>query len=203
MNKNIGILGGAFNPIHIGHIEIANAVLKNINIDEIWFLVSFNPPHKQLIDIDEFNHRLNMVKIATDNEKRYVVKDLEYKLYNNKIFSVNSTYNVMFYLTKEYPNNNFYIIIGYDELLDIEKWMNYKELLSTYKFIIIKRMDYEVNDEIFDNLTKKYDFKYQLINENIINCSSNNIRNAIKCNNTSKYLDTKVLDYIKTNNLYK
>ena len=202
MTKKIGILGGAFNPIHIGHIEIAKAVLEHLNFDEIWFLVSYNPPHKELIDANDFNHRCNMVKLAIENDDKFILKDLEYKLYNDKIFDINSSYNVMSYITKEYPYYDFSLIIGYDELLDIESWKNYKELLNNYKFIIVKRQNYILNKSFIDKLINDYNLKYDLLDINITDCSSTDIRNNINDDKYTKYLSDNVWKYIKDNRLY-
>ena len=200
--KKIGILGGAFNPIHIGHIEIANAVINNTDCDEIWFLVSFNPPHKNLKDVGEYKHRYNMVKLATDINKHFIVSDIEYQLYKDNIYDVNSSYNVMSYITNKYPDNVFNIIIGYDELLDIESWKNYQKLLNEYSFIIIKRTHYNVDQSFINELKEKFDFKYTLLDVKTSPCSSTDIRNELKETNKSIYLDNKVLDYIINNNLY-
>ena len=202
MTKKIGILGGAFNPIHIGHIEIANAVINDTDCDEIWFLVSFNPPHKNLKDVGEYKHRYNMVKLATDSSKHFIVSDIEYQLYKENIYDVNSSYNVMSYITNKYPDNVFNIIIGYDELLDIENWQNYQKLLNEYSFIIIKRTNYNVDQSFINELKEQFDFKYKLLDVKTSPCSSTDIRNELKETNKSIYLDNKVLDYIINNNLY-
>ena len=182
---------------------MANAVIKHTDCDEIWFLVSFNPPHKCLIDVGEFNHRYNMVKLAINNNTHFRATDIEYNLYKDNIYDVNSTYNVMSYITNKYPDNVFDIIIGYDELLDIETWINYKQLLDKYNFLIIKRKNYIVNQSYIDKLKEECNFKYKLLEVDICSCSSTNIRDEIKETNNSKYLDKKVLDYIITNKLYK
>lgn len=202
MTKKIGILGGAFNPIHIAHIEIAEAVLNNLNYDEIWFLVSFNPPHKELINEKDFIDRCNMVKLAISYNNKFVLKDLEQKLYNDKVFDTNSSYNVMTYLTNEYKDCQFSLILGYDELLNIKTFKNYQELLNKFRFIFIKRINYNVDTNYLEELKKDYNIKYDLIDTNITNCSATEIRKEIKDNKYSKYLNKEVLDYIIKNNLY-
>ena len=179
MNKKIAILGGAFNPIHIGHIEIANSLLNKYNFDEIWFLVSFNPPHKKLIDENNFVHRCNMVEIAIKNNNKFKLIKIEYDLYKNKIYNINSTYNVMNYIKNNYKND-FYIIIGYDELINIKSWVDYDKLLNENKFIIIKRINYNIDKNFIDSLKNDYNFKYDIIDVDITDCSSSNIRNEIK-----------------------
>ena len=202
MTKKIGILGGAFNPIHIAHIEIAEAVLNNLNYDEIWFLVSFNPPHKELINEKDFIDRCNMVKLAISYNNKFVLKDLEQKLYNDKVFDTNSSYNVMTYLTNKYKDCQFSLILGYDELLNIKTFKNYQELLNKFRFVFIKRINYNVDDNYLDELKKDYNIKYDLIDTNITDCSATEIRKEIKDNKYSKYLNKEVLDYIIKNNLY-
>ena len=179
MNKKIAIFGGAFNPIHIGHIEIGNLLLEKCNFDEIWFLVSFNPPHKNLIDKNNFVHRCNMVEIAIKNNNKFKLIKIEYDLYKNKIYDINSTYNVMNYIKNNF-NNDFYIIIGYDELINIKSWVDYDKLLNENKFIIIKRINYNIDKDFIDSLKNDYNFKYDIIDVDITDCSSSNIRNEIK-----------------------
>ena len=202
MTKKIGILGGAFNPIHIAHIEIAEAVLNNLNYDEIWFLVSFNPPHKELINEKDFIDRCNMVKLAISYNNKFVLKDLEQKLYNDKVFDTNSSYNVMTYLTNKYKDCQFSLILGYDELLNIKTFKNYQELLNKFRFVFIKRINYNVDTNFLEELKKDYNIKYDLIDTNITDCSATEIRKEIKDNKYSKYLNKEVLDYIIKNNLY-
>lgn len=202
MTKKIGILGGAFNPIHMAHIEIAEAVLNNLNYDEIWFLVSFNPPHKELINEKDFIDRCNMVKLAISYNNKFVLKDLEQKLYNDKVFDTNSSYNVMTYLTNEYKDCQFSLILGYDELLNIKTFKNYQELLNNFGFVFIKRINYNVDTKYLEELKKDYNIKYDLIDTNITDCSATEIRKEIKNNKYSKYLNKEVLDYIIKYNLY-
>ena len=181
----IGVYVGSFNPVHIGHIKIVNYLLDNY-LDKVIIIPTGNYWDKtNLIDI---KHRIEMLKLFENDN---IIIDTE----NNNI---EYTYQVLANLKKKYKD--LYLIIGADNIINFNKWKNYKELL-TYNLIIINRSD--INIEHYLNILGKKS-KY-IVTENLpnIDISSTFIRENI--NNPSLLkdkVDDKVLKYIEKNNLY-
>ena len=179
----LGIYIGSFNPVHIGHINVVNFLIKNNYIDKVLIVPTLNYWNKNnLIDI---KHRINMLKFYEDENIKIDDK-------NNKYIY---TYELMKNLENYYLKYNLYLIIGADNIINFDKWKNYKELLK-YKIIVVNRNGIDIEKYI-----KKYEESNFIIvkNYNFINISSSEIRNDLD----SKYLDKKVLNYIKKNNLYR
>ena len=173
---------GIFNPPHKGHISVANYLINNNIVDKIIFVPTGNYWDKQ--NVIDTRHRVNMLKFY---EKENIIiddinTDYEY------------TYGLMRKLSKDYPNDTLYIIIGADNIVNFDKWKNYQELLK-YPIIIMNRDGIDIN-----KYTKKYHGNF-IILENFprIDISSTISRNNIN----KKYLDKKVIDYIKENHLYE
>ena len=197
IKKNIGIFGGAFNPIHIGHINIALSALNKENIDEIWFLPSFRPPHKDFNKIVDFKYRFEMVDLAIKNIVNFKNLDLEKKLYDENKIDITNTYAVLKNIKNIYKNYNFYLIIGLDSLYQIDTWVNFEDLIKENKFIVADRKLIKKND------ISKYNIDYKILNNETINISSTEIRENIHNKNfLSKYLNKDVIKYIKDNKLY-
>ena len=128
---DICIFGGAFDPVHKGHIAIAQSAVKRFNFDKLLFMVSKEPPHKSN-HTASFTHRLNMVKLALNGlGSKFDVTDIEAKLND-----LSYTYNSLSALKEIYPNDNIYFLVGSDIFASIEKWYNYKKLFDLAYFII-------------------------------------------------------------------
>ena len=184
----IGLYVGSFNPVHNGHIKIVDSIIKNKYVDKLFIIPTKNYWHKNsLLSIE---HRVNMLKFfETDNiiiHSEY--SDLEY------------TYQIIEELKKKYENDSFCLIIGADNIINFDKWKNYKELLKL-NFIIINRNSIDV---------KYYLNKYKKLNNFIIvdikdiNISSTKVRENINNKKVlKKYLNHNVIDYIYRNKLYE
>lgn len=185
----LGVFIGSFNPVHKGHIKIANHLLKKDYIDKLLIIPTQNYWNKNnLINIQD---RINMLKIF-ENKKIII---------NTKDNNIKYTYNLLKKLEKEYQKDELYLIIGADNILRFKEWKNYKKILK-YNLIIVNRNKININIYL-DKLGKKD--KYIIVNENI-DISSSLIRKLIKENNLEKLqkiIDKKVLGYIKNKNLYK
>ena len=184
----IGVFVGSFNPVHIGHIKIANYV-ANKYVDKVIIVPTGNYWNKQnLIDI---NYRINMLKLYQDEK---IIIDEE----NN---NVQYTYKVLENINKKYVGAELYLIIGADNIVNFNKWKRYKQLLK-YNMIIVNRDN--VNIKYYLNKLNKKD-KY-IITQNLpeINISSTDIRENLNINteNIISKIDYNVLKYIKNNNLY-
>ena len=178
----LGVYVGSFNPVHIGHIDVVNYLIKEKYVDKVLIVPTLNYWNKfNLIDI---KHRINMLKYF-ENE------DIKIDTKNNKYIY---TYELLNKLSKEY-DDELYLIMGADNIIEFDKWKNYKKLLK-YKIIIVNRNNIDINKYI-----KKYDTNnFIVINDyKYIDISSTELRENLN----SKYIDKKVLDYIKKNNLFR
>lgn len=186
----IGVYVGSFNPPHLGHIKIVNYLLKK-HLNKVIIIPTGNYWNK--FDLIELKHRINMLKLF-ENDKIII---------DNQNNSVKYTYELLRILKKEYKNDILYLIIGADNIINFDKWKNYKELL-TYHLIILNRDNININSYL-NKLGKKdkYIITHDLPN---IDISSTTIRKLLKEGNTGTLrgiINDKVLDYIKENNLYK
>lgn len=184
----IGIFVGSFNPVHKGHIKISNYIVSNY-VDKILIVPTGNYWNKtNLIDIKD---RINMLKFY---EKDNII-------INDTLNDLEYTYQVIDRLKSIYKDDKLYLIMGADNIVNFDKWKNYKELLEI-GFIIFKRDGIDINYYL-DKLNKKNDV---IIIDNVekINISSTEIRKKIKENkDLNDLLDKKIIDYIKNNKLYK
>ncbi len=177
----LGIYMGSFNPPHKGHIRIINYLLKNKYVDKILIVPTLSYWDKiNLVDIKD---RINMLKFY---ENKNIIIDTKH---NHLIY----TYELVQELEKEYPNDELSIIMGADNIINIMKWKNYQELIK-YNIIVMNRDNIDISEYV-----NKLNGNFTIINDyKPINISSTEIRKNL----SSKYLDKKVIDYIKENNLY-
>jgi len=129
---------GSFNPIHIGHLIIAEYLIENSDIKEIWFVVSPSNPLKKKETLLDEHHRLYMVKLAIENDYRVRACDVEFKLPFPSYTS-----NTLVYLNELYPKKEFALIMGEDNLENIEKWKNYEFILANYNIYLYPRMGHD------------------------------------------------------------
>lgn len=176
----LGIYMGSFNPPHKGHIKVINHLLDNNYVDRILVVPTLNYWDKN--DLVDISHRINMLKFYETNKIMIDTK------HNNLIY----TTDLVKEIEKEYPNYRLSIIMGADNIINLDKWKNYQELLK-YNIIIMNRNDIKI-DKYISNLVGDF----TIINDFKSDVSSTNIRKNI----SSKYLDKEVLNYIKENNLY-
>lgn len=182
----IAVYVGSFNPVHKGHIKVVKKILKEY-VDKVIIVPTMSYWNKNnLISISD---RINMLKL-------YETKDIVIDTKNN---NYEFTYQVLRNIQKEYKNDKIYLVIGDDLLRNFDKWKNISEILK-YNIIVIKR------NNIDESIYKKYE-KYNFIVTNKISSkeiSSTIVRNMIANGNKDvlKYIDLKVYDYIKRNNLY-
>lgn len=198
---NICIFGGAFDPVHNGHIKIALSALKQFNIDKLIFMVSKEPPHKSSHKAS-FIHRYNMVKLVTDEYEFFDVTDIE-----NRSETLSYTYNSLQEIRKIYYNDNIYFLVGSDIFATIKSWHKYNELFDFTTFIVGYRPGISFQNMMKQlplDIVKKIDEhnKIELFELNdAVNISSSFIRDNIDISH--KYLPEKVYEYIKKNKLYK
>ena len=194
----IGLFGGTFDPIHIGHMILMENVINNLNLDKIYVLPNSNPPHKLENKKTALNLRLKMVNETIKDNSKLEINDYDYR--DNEIHYTFETIN---YFKKSYPNDEFFFIMGEDSFLDIEKWKNYKEILKE-NLIIFKRYsnkNFSLISKI--NQVRKYNKNIYLIDNIALDISSTLIRNLVKENKSIRYLvDDEVINIIKEEKLY-
>ncbi len=194
----IGLFGGTFDPIHIGHLIVMENVINTMNLDKIYILPNSNPPHKVQNKKTDINIRIKMVKEAISDNHKIEINDYDYR--NN---SIHYTYQTIDYFKKTYPDDKFYFIIGEDSFLDIKKWKNYEQILKE-NLIVFKRYS-EKNSSLLSeiNKIKKYNKNIYLIDNIALDISSTLIRSLVKDKKSIKYLvNDKVIEIIKKENLY-
>ena len=202
MTKKIGILGGSFNPIHIGHILMSRYTYEQLDLGKVYLMPNEKPPHKEDELMLDAVHRLNMCKIVDENND--FLETIAVEIGNNK---TNYTVETMKHLlSKKFRNSEIYFIVGADSLLQIETWREYKKLFELINFVCIMRPTYDLEkvENKISQLEEKYDIKINRIEMPLIGISSTNIRNRILENKSVKYmLDSDVIDYIDSNNLFR
>jgi nicotinate-nucleotide adenylyltransferase len=190
---------GTFNPIHTAHLAVAEGVKEQLNIDKVFFIPAYNPPHRQNDLVDPID-RLNMAKLAVCGNKSFEVSDIEYKREGKSY-----TYITIKELMKIIPNLSEKIdfIIGTDAFSHIDSWYEVKKLSKLVRFVIIPREENFDTEHLFERIELK-DFDYAVVNLPFIDISSSYIRKLIKEGKSIKYLvSDEVADYIKNNGLYK
>ncbi len=186
----IGIFGGSFDPIHLGHVIAARQVLEKKICDKIWFMPCFQNPLKP--ELTQAVHRKKMIELAIQDNEKFELNETELKKEK-----VTFTIDTLKELKKEFPEHEFYFIIAGKALKEIKKWKNWKELLTEIKLVIILTSSKELPKEI-----KKFN-PIQLEKTVSGNISSTLIKKRIEQGKDALvFLPEKVLEYIKENKLY-
>lgn len=191
----IGLYFGTFNPIHIGHLIIANHLAENTDLDEIWFVVTPHSPFKEKKTLLDNHHRLAMVQLAIEQFPKLKASDIEFKLPQPSY-----TFKTLAYISEKYPQHTFSLIMGADNLNGLHKWKNYETILENHEIYVYPRVTKK--DDI---LEKVYSHKHiNLVDAPIIELSATAIRTAIKNKqNVLPLLPNKVWLYIDEMNFYK
>ncbi|MBK7131198.1 MAG: nicotinate-nucleotide adenylyltransferase [Crocinitomicaceae bacterium] len=194
--KKVGLYFGTFNPIHIGHLIIANHMANYSDLNEVWFVVSPHNPLKDKNNLLTDHHRLAMVELAVEDNQKLKVSKIEFDL-------PKPSYTVLTLqaLKEKYPKIIFSLIMGEDNLRTIHKWRNYEYILENYDLYVYPRVVQE-NENDSKNMTEHARIK--MIQAPVMNLSSTFIRSAIKDRKDVRYLLSEpVLKYIDEMNFYK
>jgi nicotinate-nucleotide adenylyltransferase len=135
--RKIGIFGGSFNPIHYGHIVLAQAVQKQCGLDEVWLVVSPQNPLKQQADLLDDRLRLELARKALEGVEGVYASDYEFRLPKPSY-----TWNTLQHLSADYPDDEFFLLIGGDNWAHFERWRQWKDILRNYKVIVYPRDNY-------------------------------------------------------------
>ena len=189
----IGIYGGSFNPIHRGHTELAASIVRQGLVDEVWLLVSPLNPLKQdaTSDIAEYEHRLNMARLATEGIEGVKVSDFERHL---PIPSY--TITTLGELRNAYPEHEFVLVIGADNWERFPRWYHAQEIIDTYSILIYRRPGCEMDETLLPP-------SVQVVDTPLYDISSTEIRESVKKGRMPlKWVDRKVATYIRVHHLY-
>ncbi len=190
----IGLYFGTFNPIHVGHMIIANHMAEHSDLEQIWMVVTPHNPLKQKSTLLDDAKRLQLVQLATEDFPKIKASDIEFKLPQP-----NYTVNTLAHLYDKFPQHEFSLIMGEDNLKSLHKWKNYEVILQNHDVYIYPRISSEA-----ENLQFKDHPKIHLIDAPIVEISSTFIRDSIKNQkNIRPLLSEKVWEYIDHNNFYK
>lgn len=197
-----GIMGGTFDPIHVGHLVIAEEVRHKFNLDKVIFVPSGEPPHKDVKKIADAKHRYLMTLIATMTNSKFRVSSIEIDR-KGKTYTIDTLKT----LKGKYKEAvEFYFITGADAIVALDSWKQPKELLELCKFIAVSRPGFNSNDmdKKIKELENKYDKTIHTVIVPALEISSTDIRDRIKRNMSVKYqIPEAVEHYIIKNNLYK
>lgn len=199
---NVGLYFGTFNPIHVGHLIIANYMANYTHLDQIWLVVSPQNPLKQKKSILQDYHRLALVNVAIENTTKIKASDIEFALPKPSYTS-----DTLVYIEEKYPQHQFSLIMGEDNLRSFHKWKNYQEIIQYHKIYVYPRVitAQEKNEKI---ILKEHDFSKHknvvMCNAPVMKISSSFIRNAIKeKKDVSFMLTAPVYKYVAEMHFYE
>ncbi|MFT5761420.1 MAG: nicotinate-nucleotide adenylyltransferase [Polaribacter sp.] len=191
---NIGLYFGTFNPIHVGHLIIANHMVENSDLDEVWLVVTPHNPFKKKSSLLENYHRLELAHLATENYDKIKPSDVEFNL-----TQPNYTVYTLAHISDKYPQHAFSLIMGEDNLKSFHKWKNYETILEHHQIYVYPRISEGTIETQFDTHPKIHK-----IDAPIIEVSSTHIRNGIKeKKNIQPLLTESVWKYIDEMNFYR
>ncbi|MBU9722533.1 MULTISPECIES: nicotinate-nucleotide adenylyltransferase [Bacillaceae] len=192
--KRIGILGGTFDPPHIGHLLMAEEARIKMKLDEVWWMPNRIPPHKKKDSSTTTEDRIRMVEAMTDQHPDYLLCDIEL---NREGLSY--TADTMKEVTGKFPNHHFFFIIGADSLQTLGSWYKIDQLSSLVSFVVIQRPGYEMSE-----LKSPVNAKIYIIEGPTIDVSSSLIREMIEVDNVNRFLLVNdVYEMIKEYHLYE
>lgn len=187
-----GLFFGSFNPIHTGHLIIANYMASFAGLKEVWLVVSPHNPLKQRAGLANMYDRLEMARLATENAVNIHVSDIEFGLPQPSF-----TIDTLAYLHEKYPGREFALIMGADNLASFKKWKNYEVLLKNYQICVYPRPGVDLSEW-------KNHPSVLITDTPQMDISSTFVRKAIKeKKNVQYFVPDKVLDFIESKNMYR
>ena len=197
--KKIGIMGGTFNPIHYGHLILAENAATQYKLDKIWFMPTGNPPHKKASNVLDVKDRVEMVSLAIRENPKF-----ELSLYEAKKTELCYTAQTLSELKEKFPEQDYFFIMGADSLFDFEMWKSPDIICKKASILAAVRDDIdrqELNEQM-KYLKQKYDANIFELNTPNFSVSSHNIRNRVEKGASIRYLlPDVVISYIREHNL--
>jgi nicotinate-nucleotide adenylyltransferase len=194
MGKTVktGLFFGSFNPIHIGHLILAEYMVEHAGLKNVWFIVSPQNPLKEKKTLLADHHRLALVNIATEDDPRFRSSNIEFHMPQPSY-----TIDTLTYLSEKYPDHHFVLIGGMDILPSFHKWKNHEELLSQYELYIYNRPGYQAGEYSEHEKIRFFDAP-------LIEISASFIRASIRKGLDVRYmLPPKVYEYIREMHFYE
>ena len=172
----IGLYFGSFNPVHHGHLIIASHIADNTECQQVWFVITPQNPLKTQHSLLNESHRKHLLDLSIEGDDRLRSSNIEFKLPRPSY-----TIDTLTYLTEQYPQHSFYVIMGSDAFTNIKKWKNWQTLLANYSIIIYDRPGFPVNPELLSETIT-------VLKAPLLQISSTLIRELIQKNKTIRYL---------------
>lgn len=190
--KKIGIYSGSFNPIHHGHVMLANYLVEFSDLDALWFVVTPQNPLKKKDDLLDDDERLKMVQLAVGDDPRFCVSDIEMHLPTPSF-----TINTLTVLSEQYPDCQFVFICGMDSLQNLKRWREYQKILDNYEILVFPREGYD-GGELLDCPS------VTVLKTPVLEISSSFIRQCIKeGRDVRHFMPEKAFLYMKENHFYE
>ena len=216
VKEKIGLFGGTFNPIHLGHLRAAGIIRQAFSLSKILFIPSYIPPHKAALDMAPPADRLRMVELAVEGQAGFLACDIE-------VEAQETSYSILTLkkIKKIYPRALLFFILGVDAFLEIDSWREYERVLAQCAFIVISRPGHDL-DKARDVLGGRYredmcrlsseepieevrlsSYKIFLFTLDALEISSTEIRRRVKCGESLRgFVSSAVEDYIREKRLY-
>lgn len=190
--KKVGIYSGSFNPIHHGHVMLANYLVEFSELDELWFVVTPQNPLKKKEDLLDDDERLKMVQLAVGDDPRFFVSDIEMHLPTPSY-----TINTLTALSELYPDCEFVFICGMDSLQNLKNWREYQRILDNYELLVFPREGYD-GSELVNSPSVK------ILKTPIVEVSSTFIRNCVReGRDVRHFMPEKAFLYMKERHFYE
>lgn len=173
----VGLFFGSFNPIHVGHLIIANTIVEKVGLDSVWFVVSPQNPFKEKKSLLPEFDRYDMVKLAIEGNDKLDVSDIEFTLPQPSY-----TIDTLTHLKEKFPSYDFSIIMGGDNLTNFHKWKNYEAILEHHNVIVFPRPNAEIPSQYLENR------KVTITETPLLELSATYIRGQIKAQKSIQYL---------------
>ena len=187
----IGLYFGSFNPVHNGHLIIANHVINFTDLQQVWFVISPQNPFKPSASLLNEYHRFHLVQSAIDGETKLKASNIEFKLPKPSY-----TVDTLAYIKEKYPQFEFSIIMGSDSFCNLKKWKNYEIIINNYSLYIYEREGFKIDNSLNANI--------KIIEAPFLQISSTHIRKLIQLRKSIRYLVPDIVkEEIERNGYYK